>query len=50
MNRALKWFDDNEVKNRKIIVAQGNEEAFRFYGKFGFYHLFTTLQQKEAKT
>ena len=47
MNRALKWFDENNVETRRIIVAQGNEEAFPFYKKFGFYHLFSTLQQKK---
>jgi ribosomal protein S18 acetylase RimI-like enzyme len=46
MNRALAWFDDNDVSKRKIVVAQGNEETFRFYAKFGFYHLFSTLHQK----
>ncbi|NJO88099.1 MAG: GNAT family N-acetyltransferase [Chloroflexia bacterium] len=46
MARALKWFDENEVETRRIVVAQGNEKAFKFYEKFGFYHLFSTLQQK----
>ncbi len=46
MARALKWFDENKVETRRIVVAQGNERAFKFYEKFGFYHLFSTLQQK----
>jgi ribosomal protein S18 acetylase RimI-like enzyme len=44
--RALNWFDENKVETRRIVVAQGNERAFKFYEKFGFYHLFSTLQQK----
>lgn len=47
MQRALKWFDDENVTTRRIIVAEGNEEAFEFYQKFGFYHIFNTLQQKK---
>jgi len=46
MNRALKWFDENNVETRRIVVAQGNEKAFSFYEKFGFYQLFSMLQQK----
>ena len=46
MKRSLKWFDENKIETRRIVVAQGNEEAFAFYQKFGFYHLFNTLQQK----
>lgn len=46
MKRALNWFDENKVETRRIVVAQGNEAAFKFYEKFGFYHLFSTLQQK----
>lgn len=47
MTRALNWFDEENVKNRRIVVAEGNEEAFGFYQKYGFYHIFSTLQQKK---
>lgn len=46
MARALKWFDENKVETRRIVVAQGNERVFKFYEKFGFYLSFSTLQQK----
>jgi len=46
MTRALKWFDENNVETRRIVVAQGNEAAYSFYEKFGFHHLFSTFQQK----
>ena len=49
INRALNWFNDKRVLIRRIVVAQGNEEAFLFYQKFGFYHLFSTLQQKPER-
>ena len=46
MKLALEWFDSNNVSSRKIVVAAGNEEVFPFYEKFGFYHKFSTLENK----
>jgi diamine N-acetyltransferase len=38
---------DEHGAERKIIgVAVGNEEAFGFYEKFGFYPRVTILRQK----
>jgi diamine N-acetyltransferase len=49
MKTALKWMDDHRV-NRKIIgVAVGNEEAFGFYQKYGFYPRVHILQQADTK-
>jgi ribosomal protein S18 acetylase RimI-like enzyme len=46
MKLAQEWFDSNKVTSRKIVVAAGNEEVFSFYEKFGFYHKFSTLENK----
>jgi ribosomal protein S18 acetylase RimI-like enzyme len=46
MKLALEWFDLNNVVSRKIVVAAANEEVFPFYEKFGFYHKFSTLENK----
>lgn len=37
MNDAKKWLDERGVRHRRIWVAWGNQEAFGFYAKFGFY-------------
>ena len=36
MERALKWFDDNGVKDVSINVVYANDEALPFYKNFGF--------------
>jgi diamine N-acetyltransferase len=46
MDIALKWLDSEKVDTKKIIIAHGNEEAFEFYKRYGFYHLHNILQQK----
>jgi ribosomal protein S18 acetylase RimI-like enzyme len=45
MERALEWMDENHVKKRRILVANGNEEALEFYARYGFYHRATVLEQ-----
>ncbi|SCG86695.1 GNAT family N-acetyltransferase [Methanobacterium congolense] len=45
MERALEWMDENHVKKRRILVANGNEEALEFYERYGFYHRATVLEQ-----
>jgi diamine N-acetyltransferase len=47
MKTALKWMDGQGVKRKIIGVAVGNEEAFGFYEKYGFYPRVTLLRQKE---
>lgn len=45
MKNALEWMDSNEVISKSIGVATGNEQAFGFYRKYGFYPSVTTLRQ-----
>jgi diamine N-acetyltransferase len=46
MKKALDWLDNENVRGKRIVVAQGNESVFDFYRKYGFYHLHHILQQK----
>ena len=47
VTRALAWLDMNgSVKNR-VPVADGNEVAWDFYKKFGFYPRMMVLEQKK---
>lgn len=46
VKRSLEWMDRFEVKEKKVVVAFGNENAFDFYAKFGFYPRSTVLRQK----
>ena len=46
MKTALSWLDSLGVKRKIIGVAVGNEQAFRFYRKYGFYPRVTVLMQK----
>jgi len=48
MQLALEWLNSENVSEKKIIVAQGNEDALAFYQKFGFYPLHNVLQQKNT--
>lgn len=45
MTRTLKWLDESIVLAKVIGVAAGNEQAFGFYERFGFYPSLTTLRQ-----
>jgi diamine N-acetyltransferase len=45
MKNALKWMDDRGVLRKIIGVAVGNEEAFGFYEKYGFFPRVTVLRQ-----
>jgi Acetyltransferases len=36
MERALKWFDENDVNDISINVVYANDEALPFYKSFGF--------------
>lgn len=46
MKEALNWLDEQGVKHKKVLVAYGNESAFNFYNRFGFYPRFVTFEQK----
>ncbi|WP_054848068.1 GNAT family N-acetyltransferase [Methanoculleus chikugoensis] len=45
VHRALAWLDENGSVENRVAVAEGNEEAFPFYRKFGFYPRRTVLEQ-----
>jgi ribosomal protein S18 acetylase RimI-like enzyme len=47
MRRALGWFDEQQVHTRIIAVAVGNERAYSFYARFGFYPRVVMLKHKE---
>lgn len=46
MQRAMSWLDDHKVKEKAIAVVHGNEDAWRFYHKFGFFPRVTVLRQR----
>lgn len=46
MRRTLNWMDEKGVKDKKIVVAVGNEELLSFYEKFDFYPRHIILEQK----
>ena len=46
MKRSLYWMDKKSVKNKKIVVAVGNEELILFYQKFDYYPRHIILEQK----
>jgi ribosomal protein S18 acetylase RimI-like enzyme len=46
MRRGLAWLDKNNVLTKVIDVAVGNERAYDFYGRFGFFPRVVTLKQK----
>jgi diamine N-acetyltransferase len=46
MKAAMAWMDTKGTKQRIIGVAVGNEEAFGFYEKYGFYPRTTILRRK----
>jgi diamine N-acetyltransferase len=46
MLRALAWMDKDGATRKRVSVGNGNEEAWKFYEKFGFYPRMTVLEQK----
>ena len=51
MERSLAWLEPQKVppEKVKIVVAAGNEEAYPFYGKFGFIESKHVLERKGKK-
>jgi hypothetical protein len=47
MEKALAWLDENKASLKKVVVASGNEDAFKFYSEFGFLPRATILTQKQ---
>jgi ribosomal protein S18 acetylase RimI-like enzyme len=45
MRRTLQWLDEAGAAKVVVSVAAGNEQAFRFYEKFGFYPRRIMLEQ-----
>lgn len=45
MERALSWFEENEINNIVIGVIYGNEEALPFYARYGFTPLSYNLKR-----
>ena len=46
MQWALDWLDEQGVHTKQIDVAVGNERAYKFYARFGFYPRVVTLKQR----
>jgi diamine N-acetyltransferase len=44
--RGLAWMDSLGVIRKRVSVGDGNEAAWAFYRKFGFYPRMTVLEQK----
>lgn len=47
MERALAWLDSNNAARIRVPVADGNEDAFAFYRRFGFFPRMTVLEKKK---
>lgn len=45
LRRALLWLGENGSVRNRVSVADGNEAAFGFYRKFGFFPRMTVLEQ-----
>jgi ribosomal protein S18 acetylase RimI-like enzyme len=46
VSRALAWMDSLGTVRNRVSVGDGNEAAWAFYRKFGFYPRMTVLEQK----
>jgi diamine N-acetyltransferase len=47
MGRVLAWLDANGSVRNRVSVGDGNEDAFLFYRKFGFFCRMMVLEQKK---
>ena len=47
MKLGLSWLDSQGVHTKLIAVAVGNERAYSFYARFGFYPRAVMLKQKD---
>ena len=43
--RAIQWLDESGSIKNIVMVGEGNEEAWNFYRRFGFYPRMTVLEQ-----
>jgi GNAT superfamily N-acetyltransferase len=46
MNNTLAWLNKHNPGRIRVAVADGNEDAFPFYRKFGFFPRMTVLERK----
>jgi diamine N-acetyltransferase len=46
VTRGLGWMDSLGAVRKRVSVGDGNESAWAFYRKFGFYPRMTILEQK----
>lgn len=46
MQMALGWLEQSGAKVKTVHVAAGNEQAFTFYTRYGFFPRQTVLKQK----
>ncbi|MFD1772477.1 GNAT family N-acetyltransferase [Paenibacillus rhizophilus] len=47
MKNALEWFQSHNIEDISISVMYGNESAFLFYEKYGFYLRTYNLKNKK---
>lgn len=47
MQKALAWMEKEQVKSKIVGVVYGNESAFPFYARYGFFPSATILRQKK---
>ncbi|PKM75479.1 MAG: N-acetyltransferase [Firmicutes bacterium HGW-Firmicutes-17] len=45
LSNAITWMDEMGAHSKTVSVAVGNEKAFSFYERFGFYPRKTLLEQ-----
>jgi len=45
MRKALAWMDKQGAVDKIVEVGVGNEQAFGFYSRYGFYPRKTVLKQ-----
>jgi diamine N-acetyltransferase len=46
VTRGLAWMDSLGTVRKRVSVGDGNESAWAFYRKFGFYPRMTVLEQR----
>lgn len=47
MRQGLAWLDSQGAHTKLIAVAVGNERAYSFYARFGFFPRLVMLKQKD---
>ncbi|SCZ09963.1 GNAT family N-acetyltransferase [Alkaliphilus peptidifermentans] len=44
---AINWLNENNVRTKKIAVAEGNEGVVEFYKRYGFYPRMMILEEAD---